>query len=63
MNFILTQFLLHYHLACNCHAQGSVSSACDSNGVCKCYTNVIGNKCTSCMPGYFGFPNCKGMKF
>ena len=47
--------------ACECSSFGSSSTSCTSSGVCTCKSNIIGNKCTNCTSGYYGFPNCQGM--
>ena len=47
-------------LACDCNDKGSKYHMCDSDGNCDCKSNVIGNKCTACMSGYYRFPNCHG---
>ena len=47
--------------ACNCNSQGgSNGSNCNANGVCNCKTNIVGDKCTECVAGYFNFPLCEG---
>ena len=48
--------------ACGCSTYGSSSSSCTSSGICTCKPNVIGAKCTACMSGFYGFPNCQGNK-
>ena len=45
-------------LACGCNSVGSISIECDADGICNCKTDVIGDKCTSCKPGYSEFPSC-----
>ena len=45
-------------LACGCNSMGSTSIECDADGICDCKTDVIGDKCTSCKPGYSEFPSC-----
>ena len=45
-------------LACECNSSGSTSSNCDANGICDCKADVIGDKCTTCKPGYSEFPSC-----
>ncbi|EGD81509.1 laminin alpha 5 chain [Salpingoeca rosetta] len=39
--------------ACSCFADGSVSSSCDSDGVCMCVQggDYVGDKCDVCRPG------------
>ena len=47
-------------LACECKAGGSKSTVCDkSTGKCDCNDNVVGDKCTQCESGYWGFPKCQ----
>ena len=41
-------------LACECDADGSTSSLCDSIGICTCETGYTGGKCDSCDAGYTG---------
>ena len=48
-------------LACDCDSQGSTGTSCALGGVCDCKANIMGNKCTNCKPGYYGFPECKGI--
>ena len=43
---------------CGCNDQGSVNVSCNSNGMCTCKDNVIGNKCEFCITGYHPFPDC-----
>ena len=45
-------------IACGCNSMGSTSPNCDVDGICDCKTEVIGDKCTTCKPGYTGFPSC-----
>ena len=50
-------------LDCGCDKQGSTSLSCDENTknkICSCKPNVIGDKCTACKSGFYGFPNCQG---
>ena len=52
----------------NCHisgSSGSKSTVCDkSTGKCDCNDNVVGDKCTQCESGYWGFPSCQsGYRF
>ncbi|XP_077376606.1 laminin subunit alpha-3-like isoform X1 [Festucalex cinctus] len=47
-------------LPCNCDQSGSTGPACDpAGGQCPCKPNVIGQKCTKCATGYYGFPYCR----
>ncbi|XP_051943762.1 laminin subunit alpha-3 isoform X3 [Hippocampus zosterae] len=47
-------------LPCNCDQSGSIGSACDPNGgQCPCRPHVIGQRCTKCATGYYGFPYCR----
>ena len=44
---------------CGCNIDGSSSASCNlTTGVCTCKANIIGNKCTECESGYYGFPDC-----
>ena len=44
--------------ACDCSSHGSSSTSCGSNGKCTCKLKFSGNKCNSCKPGYYNYPNC-----
>ena len=47
--------------ACQCSEDGSRDVSCDNNtGKCSCKTNVIGDKCNFCSPGFHTFPICEG---
>lgn len=47
--------------ACTCDRCGAES--CDnSNGVCRCKTNVVGLDCDRCPENYYGFHSCEGCK-
>ena len=52
---------LKHILACDCDSQGSTGTSCEIGGVCDCKANIMGNKCTNCKPGHYGFPECKGI--
>ena len=46
-------------LACGCNVKGSDAFGCDSNGLCSCKENVIGDKCDYCKDaGSFPVPDC-----
>ena len=57
-------------IECNCDPSGSENLQCNDNGECSCKAGIgktdedgkiIGGKCDSCFPTYFGsFPDCKG---
>ena len=52
------------YLACDCNPQGSASGSCDSDGKCTdCKPNVLGDKCTACRDGYYGYPDCTCKNF
>ena len=53
---VISEFILE----CNCDSNGSNSTSCDSHGMCTCKPNFTGSKCTECLSGFFGFPECKG---
>ncbi|XP_019117800.1 laminin subunit alpha-3 isoform X2 [Larimichthys crocea] len=47
-------------LPCNCDKSGSTGSICDPvGGQCPCRRHVIGQQCTKCATGYYGFPYCR----
>ena len=46
---------------CNCDMLGSQNMLCSHDGTCNCKSGFIGDKCNQCFPGFFSFPNCKGM--
>ena len=43
-----------------CDEHGAVDDFCDENGKCNCNANFANDKCSECIPGFFGFPNCQG---
>ena len=44
----------------NVEKSGSNSYICDkTSGKCDCNDNVVGDKCTQCESGYWGFPSCQ----
>lgn len=46
--------------ACGCDTFGSVRVQCDAHtGHCTCREGFQGDHCTSCSPGYYGFPRCQ----
>ena len=58
--FSIYYLMTSYLLACDCNKIGSNSAeGCNSEGNCYCKTNIIGSKCSSCISGYYGFPDCK----
>ena len=44
---------------CECNMDGSLESNCN-DGQCKCKKSIEGDKCDTCLPGFYGFPECKG---
>ena len=38
---------------CACHSEGSTTAQCDANGQCSCQPGVTGEKCDTCMSGYY----------
>ncbi|KAK5624087.1 hypothetical protein CRENBAI_015003 [Crenichthys baileyi] len=47
---------------CNCSRPGIVSPdvSCDTDsGQCRCRNNVVGRQCDRCVPGFYGYPNCR----
>ena len=48
-------------LECGCNLNNSITQLCEAiSGNCTCKENYIGSKCTECVPGFFGYPDCKG---
>ena len=47
--------------ACECDMTGSQSKNCDKSGQCECLPHIEGKKCDTCIPGFHGFPNCRGI--
>ena len=58
---------------CKCSRFGSKDPNCDDSGNCECKSvfqgpkcmhcknsNHTGSRCDDCIPGYYGFPDCKG---
>lgn len=46
--------------ACNCDPQGSVSAFChEATGQCECVPGASGRQCSHCLPGFWGFPQCR----
>ena len=39
--------------SCNCDINGGLSFRCDFNGKCDCKTGYSGDKCDSCIPGFY----------
>ena len=52
------QFIIYVFSACECNAEGSVSTAC-TDGKCECKPNITGDKCDEVEPGYYDFPDPK----
>jgi len=48
------------HSACGCQGGAEFPLRCDSNGVCICESEFVGDKCDSCDVGRYG-PNCFGL--
>ena len=52
-----------YHkgaLPCECHPTGALGHHCSpEGGQCPCRPGIIGQRCTHCQTGYYGFPHCK----
>lgn len=46
--------------ACECDPRGSVSSFChEDTGQCECVPGATGRQCSHCLPGHWGFPQCR----
>ena len=56
-------WLKYFKLECDCNVEGcNGSEVCDGKtGQCACKEAVTGKKCDKCKPGFFDFPECKGM--
>ena len=51
---------LHMLQACGCSVSGSTRLQCDAQtGRCTCQEGFLGDHCSSCSPGYYGFPRCQ----
>lgn len=49
-----------YSPACECDPQGSVHAFChEATGQCECIPGAYGRQCDRCLPGHWGFPNCR----
>uniref|UniRef100_A0A4W4F176 Laminin, beta 1a n=1 Tax=Electrophorus electricus TaxID=8005 RepID=A0A4W4F176_ELEEL len=45
---------------CGCDPQGSVYAFChEATGQCECVPGAYGRQCDRCLPGHWGFPNCR----
>uniref|UniRef100_A0AAZ3PGR1 Laminin, beta 1b n=1 Tax=Oncorhynchus tshawytscha TaxID=74940 RepID=A0AAZ3PGR1_ONCTS len=53
--------LLHQGaMACECNPVGSVNAFChEATGQCECVPGASGRQCAHCLPGYWGFPQCR----
>ena len=54
----------HYHqgsINCLCHPNGSqTATQCNENTCeCQCKDNIVGDHCTQCKVGFYGFPDCR----
>lgn len=46
--------------ACDCDSLGSTSPFCDAaTGQCECVPGATGRQCSHCLPGFWGFPQCR----
>ena len=52
---------MYSKLACECNEDGSETTQCDQDGKCTCKPNITGDKCDQSEPGYYDFPDPKGM--
>ncbi|XP_069076126.1 laminin subunit alpha-3 isoform X1 [Pleurodeles waltl] len=56
----LVAFYNNGALPCDCHQAGATNPTCSPDGgQCSCRHHVIGQRCTRCATGYYGFPHCK----
>ncbi len=65
LNFWLKIIAFLYQIsilaACECNAEGSTSTTCDADGQCNCKPNISGPKCDITEPGFYNFPDPKGL--
>ena len=65
-------YIFFFISECVCNSVGSTSLDCDENyGNCsckegftgikchECIQNVVGDKCDTCQPGFWGYPSCR----
>ena len=52
---------MYSKIACECNEDGSETTQCDQDGKCTCKPNITGDKCDQSEPGYYDFPDPKGM--
>ena len=46
-----------------CDEHGAVDDLCDATtGKCSCKDSFANDKCSECIEGFFGYPNCQGTK-
>ena len=57
---VLKCFQFSFSIDCECNQDGSSSTSCTNEGICSCNAGVEGDRCSRCIPNYFGFPTCKG---
>lgn len=57
--------IFFFHLACECDVNGSEDGECiaDIDDGCNCKRGYTGRYCDECLPGFFGFPDCKRKYF
>lgn len=45
---------------CNCDVSGTLPGICDkASGQCLCKEGYGGDHCEQCIPGYYGYPDCR----
>lgn len=53
-------FLICCILDCSCDRKGTTEEICDKeSGKCLCKEGYGGERCDKCIPGYYGYPDCK----
>lgn len=46
--------------ACDCDSLGSITPFChEASGQCECVPGATGRQCSHCLPGFWGFPQCR----
>ena len=60
-HIIFLYTFINYISACMCDEHGAVDDLCDATtGKCTCKDSFANDKCSECIEGFFGYPNCQG---